>query len=178
MGLSVVHGLAKEAGGTVEVQSRAGEGSTFCVYLPLLREELPKPSLDLGLGAPEQTRLSLRLLVVDDEASLVEMLRQQLVELGCQVTAVTTPEAALAKLFERSSGFDLVITDMTMPHATGSDLLRAIREFNATIPVVLISGHHVDNASQDGTPGFIAYLRKPVLFDDLAEVLRQFAPKP
>ncbi|MBF0191063.1 MAG: response regulator [Magnetococcales bacterium] len=172
LGLSVVHGLVMAIGGAIEVQSREGEGSSFRVYLPLLQEDLPYSRIH-PCAAPS-TPLNLNILLVDDEATLLEIVRLQLMELGCQVTGISTPEEALERLREHPDGYDLVMADLIMPRTLGTDLLREIRQTHPALPVMLISGHPSISSQEAVQLGFCAFLRKPILFDDLALVLRQW----
>ncbi|MBF0271585.1 MAG: response regulator [Magnetococcales bacterium] len=175
LGLSVVHGLVTAIGGAVEVQSREKEGSSFRVYLPRLPEQ--RPSFQQHPCREPSLPLNLRILLVDDEVTLLEIVRLQLMELGCQVTGVNNPEEALERLREQPDRYDLAIIDLIMPRTLGTDLLREIRTIHPTLPVVLISGHPSASSREAEQLGFDAFLRKPILFDDLAMVLRQLISK-
>jgi DNA-binding NtrC family response regulator len=119
-----------------------------------------------------------RLLIVDDDGDLAQLLRDVLGELGLEATAVPGAEEALAQ-FERSSP-TLVLTDLMMPGTTGAQLLRLIKQRNPTIPVLVMSVvSSVDQAVQLLRSGADDYLTKPldfaVLRDRLENVLRQLS---
>ncbi|MEO5330802.1 MAG: PAS domain S-box protein [Magnetococcus sp. YQC-5] len=171
LGLSVVHGLINSIGGAVEMQSCTGEGTSFHVYFPLLLEQ-PEPS-EIN-DFPATNFFPLKVLVVDDEPALLEMFRQQLLVLGCQVTAVMDPATVLNRLRANPNEFDLIITDLTMPLVNGIELRQSIRQINPSLPVILVSGHLLDaNLQGFGSQDFTGFLLKPVLLDDLEAVLRQ-----
>ncbi|MBF0611336.1 MAG: PAS domain S-box protein [Magnetococcales bacterium] len=170
LGLSVVHGLVHDAGGAIQVQSSPGQGTSFRVLLPLLEENIPPATQHSPL---EQKRFDLRILVVDDEIPLADMTKLQLITLGCHAVAANSPEQALSILLETPT-FDLVITDLVMPHTTGLGLLHAIRNHFPSLPVVLTSGHTSDTSSLGSSAAeFAAFLPKPVLMNDLVNVLER-----
>jgi CheY-like chemotaxis protein len=116
-----------------------------------------------------------RVLVVDDEPMLAEMVMQMLEELGYDVVSRTSGIEALEAFRHRSSGkrFDLVITDMTMPHFTGIDLAREISRRDPAVPVILMTGFSkkidAERAEEIGIQGF---LMKPVAMEQLATTVR------
>lgn len=171
LGLAMVHGIVKSHGGEVMVSSTVGEGSTFTVYFPALRrEETLEAKGEAGFLLP---RGSESLLIVDDEPALVEMEMEMLKELGYRVAAFINTAGALGVFRDDPDGFDLVITDQTMPRMTGIDLARKMHEIRPDIPIILISGF----ADQpDGevlcASGIAARLQKPLIQADLAETVR------
>ena len=120
LGLFVVLGIIKNHGGYITFSSRPGQGTTFYVYLPRLEREMPERREALlpasFLNGTE------RILLVDDEEQIVTMQTRALKRLGYRVTASTSsPE--VCKIFRsRPHDFDLLVTDMTMPHMTGEKL--------------------------------------------------------
>lgn len=103
-----------------------------------------------------------RVLVVDDEPDVVRVVSKRLVRLGCEVDSATDGEDALLRLIENPTGWDLVLTDQTMPRRTGEQLLVALRAAGVKIPVIVMSGY-----SGAVTPermlslGALAFLAKP-----------------
>ncbi len=137
MGLAVVHGIVKSHGGYVTVASEPGKGSLFNVYLP--RSEA------VAVSAAETERSAVpggreRILFVDDEEMLVELNRQRLGKLGYTVVGSMNGVEALKTFKAEPEGFDLVITDYTMPHMTGVDLAKRLLEMRPDIPIILSSG--------------------------------------
>ena len=112
MGLSVVHGIAKSCGGVVEVDTESGKGTTFHVFFPKTESEKPvqtEPASDLPTGEEH-------VFLVDDEKTMVDSVKAMLKHLGYKVTARTSSIEALEAFRAKSDGFDLVITDQTMPN--------------------------------------------------------------
>jgi two-component system cell cycle sensor histidine kinase/response regulator CckA len=120
LGLSVVHGIVTEHGGTIEVDSEPGRGSTFTVSLA--RE--PEPPA--GEPAADAPSTPLDILVVDDEESMLGFLARYLGSRGHAVVAVRSGEEALALM--QGSGFDVCVCDLRMPGMDGVELLRRLRQ--------------------------------------------------
>ncbi len=138
LGLSVVHGAVTGLGGRIDVQSRVGEGTTFVVHLPCTDK---KPVPPKSLVATAQTSVgSERILVVDDENAVLDSTQFMLQQLGYRVTACTSASDALTHFSNQADEYDLVLSDMTMPHTSGVDLLRRIREIRSEMPVILMTG--------------------------------------
>lgn len=122
-GLSVVYGIVKSSGGSIDVQSTVGEGATFTISLPRIRSENQTEETcqdDVDLRGHE------RILFVDDEELLVKMAKLFFEPLGYEMTATTSSPEALRLFQENPGAFDLFITDMTMPQTTGIELSRAL----------------------------------------------------
>jgi CheY-like chemotaxis protein len=170
MGLAVVHGIIKECGGSIQVQSMPAQGTTFEVWLPVIEAENETPlSVESPLPVGNE-----RILFVDDEADLVEVGLQMLNLLGYRVTAINDSRKALDAFGRTPDEFDLVITDMTMPHLTGDLLSQQMLAIRPDIPVIICTGYsekiNEDSIQSMGLAG-IAY--KPLIIRDLAELIRQ-----
>ncbi|MDX2182519.1 MAG: response regulator [Gemmatimonadaceae bacterium] len=117
-----------------------------------------------------------RVLVVDDEPDVVRVVSKRLVRLGCDVDSATDGEDALVRLIENPTGWDLVLTDQTMPRRTGEQLLVALRAAGVKVPVIVMSGY-----SGAVTPermlslGAMAFLAKPF---DGAQLLAALTSSP
>lgn len=137
MRLSGVHGIVKGYGGAIAIESNVGRGTTYHVYLPVFEDELvTEAQMTAALPGGNE-----RILFVDDEKSIVDMARQMLERLGYQVEAEMDPVKALALFRSRPDSFDLLISDMTMPHMTGSRLVRKILCIREDIPIILCTGY-------------------------------------
>lgn len=170
MGLTVVHGIVKSLDGVITVASSSGSGSEFNVYLPIVDEPVfaaRESKRDLPTGDE-------RILVVDDEESLVELARIRLVHLGYDVTTRTSSREALALFRDQPQAYDIVISDQTMPDMTGEVLARELKAIREDVPVIICSGYsarlHADEAKRLSIDAFIT---KPVDFSVLAETLRE-----
>jgi two-component system, cell cycle sensor histidine kinase and response regulator CckA len=166
LGLSVVHGIVKNHRGAIRVFSKPGRGTAFHVLLPRLERQAggdPEPLRRVSNGKAN-------LLFVDDEASIVQLYRQMLEGLGYKVTAHTDSRAALEAFRAQPGGFDLVITDLTMPGLTGIDLFREITAIRPDTPVILCTGFHDAVRPEEM---FRAFLTKPILMHELSETVQE-----
>jgi signal transduction histidine kinase len=161
LGLSVVHGVVQNHEGAIVVESRPGNGTTFEVYLPAVGApswagEMPVSD---NVAAPAAGR---RILFVDDEASIARLAQVMLKALGHTATTFGKPAEGLAALRADPQGFDLVITDLTMPGMTGVELARGVRQVRADIPIILSSGY-ADEVPDETlkTLGIVEVLPKP-----------------
>jgi CheY-like chemotaxis protein/two-component sensor histidine kinase len=172
MGLSVVHGVVKNHGGQVTVESAEGRGTRVSVYLPVTNEavaEIPKNQKPQTTppGGDET------ILVVDDEKPLTSLARQILERLGYRVETLNDPRAAFELLQKNPDRFDLVITDMAMPHMTGDRLAAEIRSIRPEMPIILCTGYSERMNKNNTQPGGIGgYLEKPLDRVQLAETIR------
>jgi len=170
LGLAVVQGIIKSLNGAITVDSDAGKGSTFHVYLPTIKreladeEEIPKP-LPMGYE---------RILLVDDEQPLVEIGKQMLERLGYKVDTRTSSIEALNLFKADPSRFDLVITDIVMPNMTGDKLADKLMGIRPDIPIVLCTGYSEKFTHKHASEkGIEAFLMKPLVMQDLASTVRQ-----
>jgi len=137
LGLSVVHGIVKGFGGDISVHSEPDKGTSFQVYLPVIKtrdEALETEAMEPVAGGTE------RILLVDDEDQVARMVKQMLDRLGYQVTGRTSSVEALEVFREAPDQFDIVITDMTMPNMTGVQLAKKLLALKPNIPIIICSG--------------------------------------
>jgi CheY-like chemotaxis protein/anti-sigma regulatory factor (Ser/Thr protein kinase) len=169
LGLSLVHGIVADFGGAIDVTTQAGAGSTFTVWLPAAGETprlLAEPIGDLPHGNGE------RVMIVDDQRSLVELAEETLAELGYEPAGFDSSVAALQAFRAEPQRFDLVVTDETMPDLNGVELAREIRRVRPELPIVLMSGYSGERlADRAHAAGVAEVLRKPLVRRDIAEAL-------
>jgi PAS domain S-box-containing protein len=167
LGLSMVHGLAAQLGGALELESEPGSGTTIKIWLPLAEEAAPAPLARtdpvLGLGSGVA-------LLVDDEDLVRASTADMLADLGYRVIEVRSAEDALRKLDEETR-VDLLVTDHLMPGMTGADLALAVGRKWPHLPVLLISGY----AEADGVGPEFTRLTKPFRQRELAEILAKIS---
>ena len=144
MGLAVVHGIVHEHGGHIIVDTVVGRGTTFRILLPPIEVSAPMTAGadDSRPGsAPATSRLRGRVLVVDDEPSVAEFMRELLASWGLEVSIAGEPQAALSILRAHSPHYDLVITDQIMPGMSGLQLAAEIGRMAVAPPVILYTGY-------------------------------------
>jgi len=174
MGLAVVAGIVKSCDGMITVESTLGQGTTFTVYFPQSQEHTTEEAGETG-PLPSGTE---RILVVDDEESIAGMAKSMVERLGYAATSATSSAEALAIFHKDPDGFDLVVTDQTMPEVTGEQLAKSLWKVQPNLPVILCSGYSskIDPEKALGM-GFNAFLMKPVSYRELAKSIRQVLDK-
>jgi CheY-like chemotaxis protein len=169
MGLAVVHGIVKNHGGGITVDSIEGQGATFNVFFPLVErnaeEEIQE---DEALQLGQET-----ILIVDDEPSIVNMMAQMLQRLGYGVEAKVNPNEAIEMLQSGSRQIDLVISDMTMPGMTGIQLFEQVKKIQPDIPVIIYTGHSDQiDPKKAKELGIAALAMKPITKHMIARTIR------
>jgi CheY-like chemotaxis protein len=161
----VVYGIVKHLCGAIAVSSKPGEGSVFDVYLPRIKT-IPAPRSAASEPLPTGHGT---ILVVDDEKFIVDMIKEMLEILGYEVVPRYGSTDALEAFSARPGSFDLIITDMTMPHMTGIDLAKEIFTIRADIPIIICTGFSEDlDENRTKLLGIKELLMKPISLHDIA----------
>jgi len=170
MGLSVIHGIVRSYDGIITVTSELGKGSVFEVLLPVIEAET-KQKVKEPEALPTGTE---RILFVDDEPSLVNMVRQILERLGYEVETKINPVEALELFRSGPDRFDLVINDMTMPKMTGKRLAKEILDIRPDMPIILCTGYHEKISEEKARGlGIKAFVMKPFVTHNFAFTVRK-----
>jgi PAS domain S-box-containing protein len=165
MGLATVQRIVHDHGGHLLIEADpALGGARFAVLLPPAAAVQEAPAATAITAAPARPApLAGRVLLVDDEASVLSFMRELLGNWGLEVVATREPRAALARLQQAPAAFDLVLTDQTMPQMSGLDLAHAAATLTPRVPVLLYSGYaDVIDADALQRAGVCRLLRKPV----------------
>ena len=169
LGLSLVHGIVADLGGVIDLDTRVGHGTTVSIWLPmsgLAASPVSEAPRELCLGKGEAV------LVVDDEAALVAVTKEMLIELGYDPLGFVSSTEALEAFRGAPERFDAVVTDEMMPDLTGTQLAREIAALRPGIAVILMSGRGGEAMSQRAAAaGVREVLRKPLQKMDLADAL-------
>ncbi len=181
LGLATAYSIIKNHGGAIEVDSRPGAGTTFQILLPANAEAAAKP--ELQPAASEPVHQPGRVLVLDDEAALCELVSCALVPLGYEVIQTYDGIDAVAA-YQRgiSDGrrFDLVISDLTIPGGMGGqEALRRLREIDPSVKAIVCSGYALDPVMADYREyGFCGMLAKPYEINALGRAVAEAIAAP
>ena len=170
LGLASVHGIVSNHEGIILVESTLGKGSTFTLYFPAAPVE--------GLVNEEKGQIENRIeghgrvMVVDDEPMITDLMKRGLEKLGFEVTGFTDGVEALKFFGEDPSAFDVVVTDQTMPKITGHELAFQLSSMRPDLPIILSTGYSETVSQNEMKSLGISYsLPKPLRTRDLAALL-------
>ncbi|WP_170161625.1 hybrid sensor histidine kinase/response regulator [Desulfosoma caldarium] len=171
LGLSVCAGLIQRWSGHLGVRSAPGKGTTVTLRLPAARTQACRPAIPKA--GPVQS-MRKRLLVVDDDREVLELLGDMLRLMGHTVTALHDPRRALEMLVAQP--FDLVLTDLGMPDVNGWEVAACAKKHQPKVPVILVSGwgsQYEDEDLKDRGVDFVC--SKPLSYQKLLEIMARFA---
>jgi PAS domain S-box-containing protein len=170
MGLAVVHGIIQSHNGAISVKSKIGKGTTFTILLPVIEREAMECAEPIEVFPTGNERI----LFVDDEQAMTYVGRYRLEGLGYHVETTTSPVEALEMFHKNNDKYDLVITDMTMPHMTGEHLVKEILKIRPDMPTILCTGfsENMDEKKAKAI-GACQYIEKPFNRSVLAGAVRK-----
>jgi len=172
LGLSVAFGIVKEHNGDIKAYSDVGKGTTFDVYLPLMKNAGVETTV--SMDAEILPMGNEKILLVDDETSIVHLETKMLERLGYKVTPHVNSQDALMVFKADPHIFDLVITDMTMPNMTGDKFSEKIMGIRSDIPVIVCTGFSEKMSKEQAEKaGIKGYLMKPLMKAELAKIVRK-----
>ncbi len=172
LGLSVVLGIVQEHKGYIKTVSKPGQGTSFHLYFPrtFMENDTERPAKKRAKikGGTE------RILIVDDEQSILLSISELLKDYGYTVTSFSSAKSAFDAFKKDPGQFDLVITDMTMPEMTGEELSLGILDIRPEFPIILCTGHS-DNISKNKAlrMGIKKFFQKPVDGTDILILIRK-----
>jgi len=167
LGMSVSYGIIKRHGGEILIESLPGKGTTFAIHLPTgYFSEEPESK---GPESPVQTRPA-RILVVDDDAAIQEILNRMLTANGHQVVVASDGEEGVERF--KSGRFDLVITDLGMPKLSGWEVGKIVKGIDPHVPVAMITGWGVEvQREKMAENGIDIILPKPFNFEQIGQTV-------
>ncbi len=170
LGLAVVFGIVQAHDGWIECASAPGQGTTFDVYLPKYRGEIPQHGAT-PLPTPSPLGQGERILIAEDEPMIRTLAGTILKQLGYTVT-VTEDGAEAVRAFRTAAlPFDLIVLDLQMPNLSWMDALRQIRGLDPKVPAILASGYSADRIEANGD--HVTLLDKPYSLASLGKAVRQ-----
>ena len=176
LGLATVHGMASRSGGSVQVHSELGKGSSFDVYLPKADGAALIAEAPIAIVRPVMATQTV--LVVDDADDLRTLARILLERQGFTVLQAANAEEAV-HLFEQNAAIDVLLTDVVMPGVSGPELTRQLVQLRPSLKVIYMSGYTDDAIVHHGilNPG-IAFLHKPFSSETLRKKIREVLDEP
>jgi nitrogen-specific signal transduction histidine kinase/ActR/RegA family two-component response regulator len=177
LGLSLVHAIATDLGGAIDVATELGVGTTFTLWLPAA-SEAPVVHAEPGRELPRGDGQAV--LVIDDDPTLVDVAEEMLAELGYRSSGFRSSVAALEIVRAEPERFDVMLIDEVMPGLSGTSLAAEIRRLRPDMPILLMSGYNgSDLIERAQFAGVDAVLRKPLVSGDIAEpIARVLAGRP
>jgi len=174
LGLASAYGIIKGHGGYIDVESKKGYGSVFCIYLPASGASIRKEStVSDAVESGNET-----VLLVDDEKVIIDVGSQLLEKLGYTVIKAQSGEEAIRKYQENKDRIDMVILDMIMPDMGGSETYEKIKQIDPEAKILLSSGYSINGQATEilkrGCNGFI---QKPFSLKELSEKIREILKK-
>ena len=174
LGLAMVHGIVREHGGDVEIESTEGSGTGVALRLPVtaIRATTPPAAADAEAGGP------LRVLVIDDDPQVCRFLRAVFETGPYTAEVVDTARDGLRAFGEKH--FDVVITDRAMPEMSGDEVAAEVKRQKPSVPVIMLTGFgDLLNDSAQQPPGVDRILSKPLRASELKHAVREvFSVKP
>jgi CheY-like chemotaxis protein len=178
LGLPMAKGFAEQSGGALSIESRQAEGTTVTLWLPEVNFDRslkpPEPPQHAGCAAGSgcnTATTATRLLIVDDETFVREVLAEHLEDAGFGVLTAANGTEALS-LLAAGEAVDFLVTDLSMPGMDGFALIRAAQERQPGLPAVLLTGYAGDDSSLaigGAITGAFSLLRKPIRINDLVD---------
>ncbi len=170
LGLASAFGIIKNHGGFIDVESNVGKGTSFFIYLPASKTKDSKASV----SSEKLLRGDETILIIDDEAYIINVVRMMLEGLGYTVLDASCGKAGMDVFLENYNGIDLVILDMIMPDLNGEEVYKRIKSLKPDIKVLIASGYNVDfQAASLLKKGCNGFIQKPYNLNKLSKKLRK-----
>ena len=173
LGLSVVHGIVHEAGGHIQVGSKAKLGTTISLFFPVVEGLALQQADKKTLSHRKSPGISTRVLVVDDEPSIRSYLFELLSGEGMSVSTAADGKTALEQFSSDPQAIDVIFSDQTMPELSGLELIERAREVSPRVAAVLMSGYSDAAPSLRATELNIQFVRKPASASEILDAIQE-----
>ena len=173
LGMSVSYGIIKRHGGEILVESEPGKGSTFAIHLPT---GYPVEETEAEVVQSPREVPPARILVIDDDPSVQDILDQMLHLKGHQVSVASDGEEGIERF--KTDPFDLVFTDLGMPKLSGWEVGRILKSINPSVPIAMITGWGVElDREKMRESGIDLIISKPFNFDRITQIVAEAMEK-
>ncbi len=187
LGMSIVKEILERHGGSIEVHSVAGKGTTFQIILPESKLPLDQPCQGIKTDAPGQTRSadkvirdhSVHILLAEDNPTNQKLAKMMLNKQGCRVEVANNGREAVEKYTSAPGNFDLIFMDIEMPEMNGMQATQKIRDQEKAPPVPIIAmTAHTRQGSKDKCleSGMNGYITKPIKKETVFEIIDKWVP--
>ena len=174
LGLSIVQSIVKGHGGGIDVQSTAGAGTRFTIYMPASKEGAPRPEIPATQvpHKPMKRGSGQRIVIIDDDVSVGRVMQIALRRLGYEVSLYDAADQFYGEFSANPFKVDLLLTDQTMARMTGLGLAKLLRSEKHAFPIVVASGFSFELSEESAASiGGVTLIGKPFEISTLAEVL-------
>ncbi|MBI1318688.1 MAG: response regulator [Candidatus Hydrogenedens sp.] len=168
MGLATVHDIVENHGGKISASNGDKRGAQFRVLIPAAAAAEPHAE-----GAADKPPTGKgRVLIIDDEKDIADVLRRQLSVLGYDTFALTSSQEALDYVLKHATTFDVIITDQQMPGVLGRELAATVHERHPEIPIIVMTGHSETVTRRNyASLGFFGFVSKPISLKELGTIV-------
>jgi CheY-like chemotaxis protein len=171
LGLSMVYGIVKNHGGTIFVNSKKDQGTQFEIIFPADEKSVPrKAEQEVGYGIPQ----GLKVLIIDDEQYVRDILADILKYLGCEVVKANNGKNGIEIYSTEKTNIDYVIIDMRMPKMDGPATISALRKINPDLKVITTSGFDDQLAEHKNGNNIVGFLPKPYSLKNVSKAFESF----
>jgi CheY-like chemotaxis protein len=172
LGLATVLGITRAHKGAIELDSKPGEGTTIKILFPAIQQPADQPVKEAP--APKSWRGNGTILLVDDEAAVLDVASLMLERVGFEIRTATDGREAIEIFRQCQSDIVCIVLDLMMPNMNGEETLRELRRIQEDVKVVFSSGYHEQDVTKRlAGAGCSGFVKKPYTTDTLVGQLRQ-----
>jgi two-component system, cell cycle sensor histidine kinase and response regulator CckA len=176
LGLSTVYGILKQNGGFTNVYSEPGKGTTFKIYIPRYQGDITQSESGRSENIPKGYGETI--LLVEDDASVLNLSKMMLERLGYDVFPANRPDEAMEMAREHTTRIRLLMADVVMPQMSGKDLARQIAEIHPDIQTLFMSGYTANVIAHQGIlDEGVNFIEKPFSMNELGRKTREALKK-